>query len=235
MPRFLVALVAASVLPAAGPAQPDDAAKAEAKLAKAREDHSAALADIRGGILKQIEDRDAAERRKANPDLDKLKGLKADRVALEEKGELPKWTDTRVKDRIAKANAPLVVALVDVKAAYTRAKDDDKAAAIEKELVELRRNAAVMAVKGLGSDDRVLFVHDAGYWIKGRGKDWFGTHNGNPVLWLETGRTKEYVEIKYVSGEGPLNLTLRIYADRAAANWGDGVWKPDRPGKWSKE
>lgn len=134
MRSSLLCMVVVVVASATHAAWADDVTKAEGKLAKAREAHAASLAGIRDDVLKQIDGKDAAERKRTNPDLATLKSLKAEREALEKNGEMPKWIDIKTKDRISTARKPLLDALVETKAAYVRAKEDDKAAVVGKEI-----------------------------------------------------------------------------------------------------
>lgn len=140
---FLAAVALAAIA-----AQADDVDKAEQKLVKAREAYSSAMTEIRDDVLKQIDAKDAAERKKTNPDLTKLKAIKAERDALQLEGELPKWVDVKIKDRITTARGPLVAALTEAKAAYVRAKDDEKAATIDKELEQVKRGVSAGSPKG---------------------------------------------------------------------------------------
>jgi Lectin C-type domain len=136
--RCSLAMVLVALAMSIGASRADDIEKAEEKLTKARDAYSAAMAGIRKDVVKLIDDKDAAERKRANPDLGNLKALKAEKDALEQTGEVPKWIDAKIKDRIAKAHISLVAALTEAKAAYVRAKDDDKAAAFEKEIEQTK-------------------------------------------------------------------------------------------------
>lgn len=137
MQRSLLCLALVAVTAMCGHSRPDDIDKAEEKVTKAREAYTTALGVIRDDVLKLIDDKDAAERKRANPDLAKLKSLKAEKESLEKDGDMPKWLDAKTKDRIVKARDPLMKALSETKAAYIRAKDDDKAAAIEKQIEQV--------------------------------------------------------------------------------------------------
>lgn len=144
MRRSLLCAVVIALASTVSALRADDVDKAEEKLAKAREAYSTALGGIRDDVLKLIDDKDTAERKRANPDLAKLKAIKAERDALEKDGEMPKWIDAKTKDRIAKARDPLVKALSEAKAAYVRAKDDEKAAAIDKEIEQVKKGGGVV-------------------------------------------------------------------------------------------
>jgi hypothetical protein len=122
--------------------------KAEEKLAIAREAHATAISSIRDDVLQLIESKDAAERKRANPDLAKLKAIKAEQEALEQRGELPKWIDFKTKERIVKANAPLLAALTAVKRSYILARDDEKAMAVDAELAELLKGTVILRTTG---------------------------------------------------------------------------------------
>lgn len=143
--RYSLVVLAALAMPIAVARADDDINKAEEKLNMAREAYSAALAGIRDDVAKLINDKDATERKRSNPDLSRLKAFKAEKDALEQTGEMPKWIDAKIKDRIAKARAALVAALTATKAAYVRAKDDEKAAAIDVEIEQIKNGAGPAA------------------------------------------------------------------------------------------
>src|SRR5215211_1585454 len=98
MLRSLAGQAILALILAAGATRADDVDKAEEKLTKARENYKAAMDGIRGDVLKQLEAKDAAERKKANADLAKLKAFAAEKEALEKNGEIPKWIDTNTKN-----------------------------------------------------------------------------------------------------------------------------------------
>jgi hypothetical protein len=131
---------------AAGVTHADDVKTAEDKLAKAREEYSKAMADIRKDIATQLKEKDAAESKLgAKASTDKLKAIAAEQKALEEDGVLPKELNFNTKKRITDAGKPLLAALGDAKAAYVNAKDLDKAAAIDKEIEEVKKGAGAVA------------------------------------------------------------------------------------------
>lgn len=122
----------------------DEIEKAEAKVAKAREEHAAALSKIRDDVKKMIEAKEKKEAdRKGKADLAVLATLQAEKDALETKGELPKWVDLKVKERITKAGEPLVNALSDLKGVHVQLKDLKKAAEVEKQIEELKKSSGV--------------------------------------------------------------------------------------------
>jgi Skp family chaperone for outer membrane proteins len=143
MTRLLVVLLAMSVA-SVHVFGADDKVKAptvdkvEENLTKARDTYSTTLGEIRKDVAKLIDSKDKAERDRSNPDLAKLDALKAEKAALEKDGEMPKWLDVKTKDRITKARRPLLDALTKAKADYVQAKDDDKAALIQKEIEQIK-------------------------------------------------------------------------------------------------
>jgi hypothetical protein len=141
MRSSLEGFVAVALALASGAMRADDVDKAEEKLGKARETFATAMSGIRDDVLKLLDGKDTAERKRANPDLAKLKTIKAEKEALEKEGEMPKWIDAKTKDRITKARKPLLDALTEAKATYVRAKDDDKAAAVDKEIEQIKAGA----------------------------------------------------------------------------------------------
>jgi hypothetical protein len=163
----LAGFVAAALALASGATRADDVAKAEEKLGKARETFATTMSGIRDDVLKLIEDRDTAERKRPNPDLAKLKTLKAEKEALAKDGEMPKWVDAKITDRITKARKPLLDVLIETKKAYVGVRDDDKAAGVDKEIEQIKAgivrpaDAAKFGVKYYKVFDTTLTWHQA--------------------------------------------------------------------------
>jgi hypothetical protein len=154
MIRSLVAIALAGLLPVCGRGDAPKVVKAEAVVAKARDDYAAALTAIRADVANVIKAKADAEVKKANPDLSKLRALEAEKEAMQKSGELPKWAeaDTKISDRLAKARVPLAAALLALKKAHVEAKNLDKAEEVNKELEALTKGGPKPPLKGEAPD-----------------------------------------------------------------------------------
>lgn len=135
--KFHCGIVASLLVLAHLMAHADEIQKTDQQLAKAREKYDSVMILLRDDVLKQIENADATERKKGNPDLMKLEQLEADQRRLKQSWDFPGWLDAKTTARILKTREPMVSALVKAKAAYTRAKDEAKAAQMEDDLWKL--------------------------------------------------------------------------------------------------
>ena len=114
----------------------DDIEDIEANLVQSREVHEDALKEVREDVSTQIDAAVAAEKKRDNPNIERIESLLADRKALEE-GSFPRWIDSKHKKKIIDANRKLVASLIETKAAYVRAEEFEKAKAIDEEVREI--------------------------------------------------------------------------------------------------
>ncbi|WP_020473834.1 RICIN domain-containing protein [Zavarzinella formosa] len=146
MARLFAALAICLAI-VAHPVRADEVSMAQEKVAKAREEYKSAVAAIRKDLSLLIDAKEATERKRPKPDLAKIKAIKEEKDTLEDGGAVPAWIDMRMKDRIAKAKTPLVTALTALVKAHILAKEDDKAALVEKELQRLKMAEALPATE----------------------------------------------------------------------------------------
>jgi hypothetical protein len=137
-------------------ARADDRNGVDAKLAKARLAYSEATTSLREKAAAELDAREEAERRRSDPNLGRLKAIATERAALK-RGTIPAWIDGKEKAQWDKARRSLVAALIEVKAASVQAREDEKAAAIEKEIQELKKNPRAGAGTAL-DDNRPKFL-----------------------------------------------------------------------------
>lgn len=124
-----------------------DKAEVGERVEKAREAYKSEMELIREDVAKELDTKEAAERKRANPDLVKIKAIKGDREALSSDGTIPETISTKIKTRITKNRTKLVNVLTAAKNEYLKAKQDDEAEALGMELESLK-------VDGPQSDDK---------------------------------------------------------------------------------
>jgi formylglycine-generating enzyme required for sulfatase activity len=118
----------------------DDVAQIDQRVQQAREAYDTENDAIRAEITKQIEAREAAERKRANPDLDRIKAIKTELTELNQSDTIPGWVSAKIKSRIKKNTTTFVNALTAAKGDYLRAKDDEQAEAMSAELEAIKTN-----------------------------------------------------------------------------------------------
>ncbi len=93
-------------------------------------------------IHKEIDAKEEMERDRANPNLDRIKSLKADRERLDEDGKYPTWVAAKFKARQLKNSGTLMSVLNEARRDYVRAKGDDKAESLTAEIERLRTDGS---------------------------------------------------------------------------------------------
>jgi hypothetical protein len=126
------------LLGSTGWARQDDPVKG--KLDKAKTAYDEQVDKLRDGLLKTLQDKEEAARKKGDKKLvDQIKG---EREAFESSGELPKSVPTANYLRDYKqARSTLELAYTTAVKEYTKAKKDDEAAAVEKDLAAFKEDA----------------------------------------------------------------------------------------------
>jgi hypothetical protein len=133
----LFALGVVALLGPATRAAEDDLVKA--KLDKAKAVYDAQLDKLCGNLVKSLQDKEEAARKAGNKKL--VDQVKTEREAFETRGDLPKSISTANFTRDCKqARATLELAYTTAIKEYTKAKMDDEAAVVEKDLEAFRQD-----------------------------------------------------------------------------------------------
>ncbi len=149
---ILFALGLVVLLNAAGRAAEDDPIKA--KLDKAKAVYDDRTDKLRAALLKSLDDKEDAARKASNKKL--VDQIKAERDAFDLRGELPKIVPTANYLRDGKqAWAALEAAYTTAIKEFTRAKQDDEAAAAEKDLKALKEALAGASLSALLTKDSI--------------------------------------------------------------------------------
>jgi len=129
--------------------QDDD--KVKVKLDAAKASYEAAYSDYRQAVGAWFDKRDESARKDGNKKL--VDVIKTERLTFDERGELPKATPKTLRDQLAAARGKMEAGYRDAMKAYTKARMDAEAAAVEKELKTFMKPAATgpatAAAKGL--------------------------------------------------------------------------------------
>lgn len=110
----------------------------DAKVQAARKAYEAESAAILADVAKELDAREAAERKRAKPDLERIKGIKAEREELDQWGKIPPTVSSKFKSRIKKNSTTFIGVLTAAKSDYIKAKLDSEAEALESELNSLK-------------------------------------------------------------------------------------------------
>ena len=133
-------LLGCSVALAADPPIPE-----AAEIPAARDAYWKSISSLRRTIGNAIVDRDARERAKPNADLKVLDGLKADREALDIRGEVPQWAQTPVVlEQYKSAQVRYLAVLKTARAALIRAKMDDQAKSVDDEMNQISSGPMIL-------------------------------------------------------------------------------------------
>ncbi len=195
-----------------------------------KEGYRAEVEKFRTAVAEWFDQREAAARKDGNKKL--VDQIKAERAAFAMNGEVPPKAPPALKRIPKAARAKLEAAFETAVKEYTKARKDDQAAAVEKELSEFKKGSvSPEAEPPVG--DRRLWVQPKGYFLKGAGKDWFEKWDDGrktPNLFYETQRTSEFVELR----NAHVPVTFRLYVDRAVVrdDKQGGDFKPAYRGRW---
>jgi len=110
----------------------------QAKLDKAKAIHKSDTNKLRADIAAYFDKREEPARRKG--DLQQVEKIKAEREAFDKKGELPPTAPLELKKKYQAAQGKLERAYGEAVKAYTKARKDAEAAAVEKEFSEFRKS-----------------------------------------------------------------------------------------------
>jgi hypothetical protein len=123
----------------AGTAWADEKDPVRDKLFAAKVAYDKEMAACRAAVGEWLDKREEAARKAG--DKKAVDAVKADRKAFDEAGELPKGAPANIQQKPAQARKALEGAYAEAVKAYTKAKKDDQAAAVEKELDAFLKNA----------------------------------------------------------------------------------------------
>lgn len=129
-----------------------DVSEIDKRVQTARQVYEAENEAIIRDIFKQIDTKEAAERGRPKPDLERIKAIKAEREELEQAGKIPNSASTKIKSRIKKNNSTYASALSAAQTEYLKAKNDEQAELIAAELETLKTIGLKMPEK-TGSPD----------------------------------------------------------------------------------
>lgn len=114
----------------------DEVDIAEEKLANARIAYASSLEAIQAQVRTSIESKINAEEKRKNPDLTKIETLELELKSLEG-GEFPSWIERKHKTNLVGAKNALLGPLKELKAAYARSKDLEKAKKVQEEITKI--------------------------------------------------------------------------------------------------
>jgi len=117
----------------------DDKDPVKEKLFAAKVAYDKEMAAYRAAVGEWLDKREEAARKAGDKKL--VDQVKAERKAFDEDGELPKGAPAALKLRPAAARKALEGGYAEAVKAYTKAKKDDEAAAVEKELESFRKES----------------------------------------------------------------------------------------------
>lgn len=122
----------------------DDGDSIKTKLDKARSAYESEKEAIRKSILELFDKRETEAREKGDKKLVDL--IKAERQVFEERPEIPKWVPLAIQRRAILARETMITAYQTAVKEFLKAKKDDEAALVEKEL-KLFQEAGTTPVK----------------------------------------------------------------------------------------
>jgi hypothetical protein len=209
------------------PTQGDDAANAERQWAAAKQRYSESLDKARQSVIEQLNGSDT--RARAAGDLAKVKKIKSERDAFEDRGELPSGFDKATYNRrLQTAQDELKKAHKEYLAYLLKARRDDEAEELEKELQNLLSSSNTTGApdhrtRWFSTSYKTIF-----YWVKD--KTWAEVDEGKTEpkwYWRETRREPDYVELFLPARDE----TWRFSASRADLKR-DGKWEWGANGYW---
>jgi hypothetical protein len=109
------------------------------KIFKAKEAYTAEITKLRAEVIAGFDKREEKARNKGDKKL--VDEIKFNRVAFDEAEEWPADMPTELRSRLTKARAQVEAAYLTAIKDYTKAKKDDDAAVMEKDLTEFRKVA----------------------------------------------------------------------------------------------
>ncbi|MDB5334664.1 MAG: Serine/threonine protein kinaserelated protein [Planctomycetaceae bacterium] len=139
-----------------------DVSEIDKRVQTARQVYEAENEAIIRDIFKQIDAKEATERDRAKPDLERIKAIKAEREELEQAGKIPNSASTKIKSRIKKNNSTFSSALSAAQTEYLKAKNDEQAEVIAVELETLKTAGLKMPEKPAAADSKPVADKPAG-------------------------------------------------------------------------
>lgn len=131
-----------------------DASEIDKRVQTARQVYEAENEAIIRDIFKQIDAKEATERARTKPDLERIKAIKAEREGLEQDGTIPASASAKIKSRIKKNNTNFSSALSAAQTEYLKAKNDEQAELIAAELETLKTAGLKMPEKPAAADSK---------------------------------------------------------------------------------
>lgn len=222
MVRTLLTVVCVFAAAVASARAADDPTKD--KLDKAKTAYDEQTEKSRAALIKRLQDREEAARKEGNKKL--VDQVKAEREAFESRGELPKTVPTTGYVRESKqARIALEAAYAAAIKEYTKAKKDDEAAVVEKELAAFKEDGEAPAVP-LAQ----LLVKDS-VW---EGRKWNAPGKEHPLgqevsfLLKVTDRDDKRFKGHVVIKDGrPVSIEGTVEGDRVA-------FATEKKGKWQQ-
>jgi hypothetical protein len=194
------------------------------KLAKAKATYEKEVEKFKKDMTTSFDKREEAARKSG--DKKRLDQIKAERKAFEDDGETPATAPKVVRQRLATARATVEKAYETAIKEYTMTKNDEAAAAVEKDLAAFRKMADP-------SDVRRRWVHDKGSYTLQNGGIWEEkSPDGNTYKWKETARTKNYVELQ-ADIFGVPNIVHLTDTGAEYQSGKDTAFKKKFSGKWA--
>ncbi|VTU00740.1 unnamed protein product [Gemmataceae bacterium] len=214
----------------------DDAVKAS--LEKAKANYEAAIAKARRELLEALQAREDAARSKG--DKKSVDAVKADREAFESSGTLPKSVPVGgYEASVKQAKQSLTTAYAEAIKGYTKARMDDKAAAVEDEMSRFVAGKDTPAAKI--DDARRVWKNNVERFEIIDGKNWLciRTKEKTTTKFTEVARTAEYVELRRTDG-----MHIRLHAtmlywggendNNVARVWKEALDQGVSRGAWAK-
>lgn len=147
MPVRMLTLLMTLVLLTLSMAYAADKDEVDERVEKAREAYQSEMELIREEVAKELDTKEAAERKRTNPDLEKIKTIKSDREELTADEKIPDSISTKIKSRINKNRTKFINVLTAAKNEFVRAKLDDEAEAIAQELEKFKSDGTLAKAK----------------------------------------------------------------------------------------
>ncbi|MES2790990.1 MAG: SUMF1/EgtB/PvdO family nonheme iron enzyme [Planctomycetota bacterium] len=152
MPVPKLPLMMTLVLATLSIASAADNDKVAERVQQAREAYQAEAVLVREEVAKELDSKETAERKRANPDLERIKTIKSDREELSAAEKIPDSISAKIKTRINKNRTKFINELTAARNEYVRSKQDSEAEAIALELEKFK--AEVTPDKAKPAEDK---------------------------------------------------------------------------------
>lgn len=200
----------------------DDAVKTKLEAAKATFKQEMIKLNAKP-VGEWFDKREEAARKTGNKKL--VDEIKAERVAFNERGDLPKTAPPDMRKKVTAVRTAMESAYDAAVKEYTRGKKDAEATAVEKEFADFK--------DGLLNDGRRKWAYDGGVFTLVKRGAWEEVcADKNKYTFKELARTDAYVEIDRTDGF----MRVRLYNDRSEGARGPtyAEFRTVYNGKWVK-